>query len=230
MKIMTMEQFLKNPSGSYSASFARRDLIIANMEDRFAKLLSKKKNEFKLLAFRGNNKNEFVFYLKVPSEEIPNLYYDVVLQFIPTDMKCLSNPSLRNYALNVFSNSPNFHFTYAYWYNKDDIIIKQLKDKVSQTALTTEPVVKNAEGIYGFEKSVYFALLYLKYNNLDKKFTANSFIQETLSFNKIKPMVKSCNAKMIEYTAAKKKYQIDEKEKKKAAKKVIKKKNNKISF
>lgn len=230
MKIMTMDQFLKNPSGSYSASFARRDLIIANMEDRFAKLLSKKKDEFKVLVFRGNNKNEFCFYLKIPSEEVPNIYFDVVLQFIPTDMKCLSSPTLRNYGLNVFSNSPNFLYTYAYWYNKDEIIIKQLKDKISSVALNTEPVIKNAEGIYGFEKSVYFALLYLKYNNLDKKFTANSFVQENQSFNKIKPSIKSCNAKMIEYNTAKKKYKLEEKAKKKEASKTKNNKTNIISF
>lgn len=230
MKIMTMKQFLQNPSGSYSASFARRDLIIANLEDRFAKLMNKRKNDFKMIIFRGNNKNEIYFYFQIPSEDIPELFYDVVLQFIPVDMKCLSNQTINDYALNVFSNSPNFLYTYAYWYNKDDIIVKSLKDKVGKKALEEVPKIKNAEGIYGFEKSVYFALLYIKYNNLNQKFTINSFIQENQSITKIKPKIKTCSSKMFEYTTLKKKYNLEKQQEKKKMKDLNKKVNNKFSF
>ena len=55
MKVMTMKQFLQNPSGSYSASFARRDLIIANLEDRFAKLYQKRKISFSIFKYQVKN-------------------------------------------------------------------------------------------------------------------------------------------------------------------------------
>lgn len=204
MKIMTMKQFLQNPSGSYSASFARRDLIIANLEDRFFKLYKKRKNDFKLKIFRGTKKNEFFFYVQVPSEKYDNLVFDTMIQFIPINMNSLSANTIDNYAVKVFSNSLNFTFTYAYWYNQDDIIISQLKNKLSPKSITDKPVIKNNEGIYGFEKSIYFAMLYIKYNELNKKSNILKNIDNTMNINKIKSSIKSSNSKIIEYNLTKK--------------------------
>jgi len=204
MKNMNMKQFLQNPSGSYSASFARRDLIIANLEDRFIKLYNKRKNDFKCLVFRGTNKNEFFFYIQTPSEKYDKVNYDVVIQFIPTDMTCLSSTKIDNYSLKVFSNSLNFTFTYCYWYNQDGIIIDQLKDKLSKKALTDKPVVKNNEGIYGFEKSVYFALLYIKFSQLNVKNNLMKFMSNSMNINKLKKNIKNANSKIMEYNMAKK--------------------------
>lgn len=204
MKVMTMKQFLQNPSGSYSASFARRDLIIANLEDRFAKLYKNRKSDFKLIVFRGTNKNDFFFYIKVPSEKYDKLTYDVVIQFSPINMNALSATTIDNYSVKVFSNSLNFTFTYCYWYNQDDIIITQLKDKFSPKAMTDKPVVKNNEGIYGFEKSVYFAMLYIKYNELNKKSNILKALNNNMTITKLKPSIKSANSKIIEYNITKK--------------------------
>lgn len=217
MKLMTMKQFLQNPSGPQSASFARRDIIIQNLEERFAKLYAKRKKDFKVIIFRGSNKNDFVFYFKIPSEkeEYSDLVYDVVIKFMPVSIKAMSALTIDNYAVNVFSNSPNFFYTYAYWYNQDDIIVSELKSKLSKLSLEEKPEVKNPEGIYGFEKSVYFAFLYMKYNNLNYKQTINSFLQPNLSLTKIKPQIKSCTAKMIEYNNAKQKAKDAKKEERK---------------
>lgn len=224
MKIMTMDQYLKNPSGPYSSSFARRDLIIANLEDRFAKLLKERKKDFKVLIFRGPKPNEYYFYFRIPSEELKEVIYDVVIQFIPIDMNCLASKNINKYAINIFSNSLNFTFTYAYWYNQDDIIIKSLKDKVSKQALTQKPEIKNAEGIYGYEKSLYFALLYIKYNNLNQKYTINSFLSKDLTLNKVKPKIKNSNSKIMEYNMAKKKEKEEKREQRKKNKKEASKK------
>ena len=204
MKVMTMKQFLQNPSGSYSASFARRDLIIANLEDRFAKLYQKRKSDFKVKAFRGTNKNEFFFYVQVPSEKYDKIVYDVVIQFIPIDLNSLSSTTIDKYAVKVFSNSLNFTFTYCYWYNQDDIVITQLKNKCSPKALTEKPIVKNQEGIYGFDKSLYFAMLFIKYNELNKKANILKVLDNSMTINKLKSSIKSANSKIIEYNLTKK--------------------------
>jgi hypothetical protein len=204
MKLMTMKQFLQNPSGSYSASFARRDLIIANLEDRFYKLYKKRKSDFKVKIFRGTNKNDYFFYIQVPSEKYDKINYDVVIQFLPVDMNSLSSTTIDKYAIKVFSNSLNFTFTYCYWYNQDDIVVTQLKDKFSPKALKDKPVVKNNEGIYGFEKSCYFAMLYIKYNELNKKVNINKALDTTMTIQKLKPTIKSANSKIIEYNMTKK--------------------------
>lgn len=198
MKLMTMKQFLQNPSGSYSASFARRDLIISGLEGRFTQLYNKRKDDFKLKVFNGPN-NSFFFYIQTPSEKLDKLNYDVIIQFIPTSMNSLSSGTIDSYAVKVYSNSLNFTFSYAYWYNIDDIIIPQLKDKISAKALTDKPVVKNNEGIYGFEKSVYFALLYIKYCELNKKANIIKMIDKQMTISKLKPKIKSGNSKIMEY-------------------------------
>ena len=204
MKFMTMKQFLQNPSGSYSASFARRDLIIANLEDRFAKLFKTRRNDFKMKIFRGKQKNDFIFYIQVPSEKYNKLIYDVVIQFIPVDMNALSSTTIDRYAIKVFSNNLNFTFSYAYWWNQDDLLIPELKSKLSPKSLTDKPIIKNNEGIYGFDKSLYFAMLYIKYNELNKKTNINKSLDHNMNINKIKPMIKTSNSKIMEYNIIKK--------------------------
>lgn len=216
MKLMTMKQFLQNPSGSYSASFARRDLIIANLEDRFAKLYKNRRSDFKIKVFRGGSqKNDFFFWIQTPSEKYDKLVYDVVIQFIPTSVNSMSATTIDNYAVKVFSNSLNFTFTYAYWYNQDDIIIPQLKNKLSAKSLTDKPVIKNNEGIYGFEKSVYFAMLFIKYNELNKKANILKALDNNMTIQKLVPMVKSSTSKIMEYNITKKANGDEAKDKKK---------------
>lgn len=204
MKILTMKQFLQNPSGSYSASFARRDLIIANLEERFAKLYANRKNDFKVKMFRGTNKNEYFFYVQVPSEKYDKLVYDVVIQFIPVDLNTLSAQNIDNYAMKVYTNDPAFIYTYAYWFNQDGITITNLIDKYPPKSLSDKPVVKNQEGIYGYLKSLYWALLYIKYNELNKKVNINKNLDLSMTMTKLKPSIKSGNSKIIEYNLTKK--------------------------
>lgn len=158
-RIITMNDFLTNPTGKSSAGFARRDLIIANLGYRFDKLISKYPITTQIYQYE---KDSFLFKLRIPSEKYFNrLYYDVVLLFTPLIEK--SNAStINNYKMQMYSNSPNFMFTYAYVYNQDDNLVPFLKDKLNKKALTDEPKVKNPQFTYGFEKSVYFALLHLK--------------------------------------------------------------------
>lgn len=229
MKIMTIEQFLKNPSGFKSASFARRDIIIENLKSRFNKLYGEKQKEFSLKTFIKGK--DYILYFKIPSETVPELLFDVVLQFTP-----LSNAdaelTINHYSVQVFSNSPGFTFTYAYIYNKEGILIDFLRNKISSTAITTPPVIRNNEEIIGFEKSVYYALLYLKamgYTYKSNLRRTSQIIKET-SF--LIRNVKSSESKMLEYNNLKKKYKLlqqEEKAKKLKSKNEAIKKSNAIN-
>jgi hypothetical protein len=167
MADITMTRLLQNPTGPYSAYFARRDLTIRNLNERYMKLMQDKEKEFKLERFK--DKNDYYFYFKIPSETHENLHYDVVLQFKPIGAQSINDMTLNNYSVKLFSNSPNFVFTYAYVYNNDGILIDFLKEKISKKALTEPPNIKNPVHSYGFEKSVYFALLYIKNHRLNIK-------------------------------------------------------------
>jgi|GEM_PF-1799483 len=199
MKHITMTKLLQNPSGPYSAYFARRDLVIQNLTSRFQKLLTVHK-DFKHEIYR--DKDDFIFYFKIPSEKFETVLYDVVIKFTPHEESSIGDMTLNNYSVMLFSNSPNFIFTYAYMYNQDGIIIPELKDKINSKALTQEAVVKNPLNSYGFEKSVYFALLYIKSFRLNVKSNILSKAGKP-EWDKLYKAVKSSDLKLKEYNRLK---------------------------
>ena len=199
---MTINQFLKNPAGHGSAAGARRDIIIENLENRYHKLYKNAKRLFKMSVFTEDSNYFFIF--NIPSETYykEKLVYDVVIQLIPMG-SASRDLTLNRYAVKVFSNAPNFLFTYAYVYNKDDIIIDFLKDKVSELALTKPPEKRNPYQEYGFEKSVYFALLYIVGN----KHVTKALLKKNkdLNIKLIQNKIISCEEKLEEYNNIKNK-------------------------
>lgn len=222
MKIITMKNLLQNPSGTQSAYFARRDLIIANLEDRYYNLVKTKNINVDIYKDKG----DYFFHLKVPSEKFTeDLEYDVVLQFIPIGGST-GELTISNYAIKMFSNSPNFMFTYAYVFNNDGVLVDFTKKKLSEQCLKDEPKVKNPLHSYGFEKSVYFSLLYLKEKRLTYK---NSLaIAKKLDIKGILKKIDSSEDKLKEYKILDKKekderrkQKEEEKKKKEADKKKV---------
>jgi hypothetical protein len=199
MKTVTMNRLLQNPSGPYSAYFARRDLTIKNLNERYLQMLKDKK-EFKLEIFK--EKDDYYFYFKVPSEKYDKLFYDVVIKFTPVESQSNFDLTFNNYAVNLFSNSPNFMFTYAYVYNEDGILVDFLKDRISQQALNEPPNIKNPIQSYGFEKSVYFALLYIRHNRFHVKSSINHRTKP-LDRKKLHKAVDSSEDKLKQYNRAK---------------------------
>lgn len=215
MKIMTMQQFLQNPTGPYSALFSIRGPIIESLNNKFNKLMNERNKDFKLNIFK--NKEDYIFQFKIPSETYDPLVYDVVISFTALTKDMINDFTLNRYAIKLFSNSPNFTFTYAYVYNKDGILISFLKNKLGTIALTKPPKVKNPTETYGFEKSVYFALLYIKYNKYYNKNKINGLL---ISYNKDKMIreIKSSEDKLKDYNIAKAKDIQMKKENKKKSK------------
>lgn len=193
MKIITMKNLLQNPSGTQSSYFARRDLIISNLEDRYLSLIKTKNINVDIYKDKG----DIFFRLIVPSEKFTeNLTYDVILQFIPVG-GATGEMTINNYAIKMFSNSPNFMFTYAYVFNKDGVLVDFTKSKLSKQCLTDEPKVKNPLQSYGFEKSVYFSLLYLKEKRLlYKSSIANA---KSLKVKELLKDIKTSEDKLKEY-------------------------------
>jgi hypothetical protein len=208
-RLITMKEFLKNPVSSGSASVARRDQIRFNMEHRFNVLYRAAKGQFEAKIYPI--KDNVYFHIKVPSEEFypEKLRYDVVIRFIPPN-KDSKELGLDKYYMNVFSNAMNFSFTYAYVFNKLGLMIPWLKPKLPKRVFTDAPVIRNPEEALGFEKSIYFALLYLQLNHnklfKDKNIKKNIFSKEDL-FNSIPSM----NAKKKDYDAKRKQFKAHKK-------------------
>jgi len=210
LKKMTAQQFLKNPTGKGSATVARRDRIKKDMRDRFDSLYKKSKKNFKVRVTKY--KDNYYFIFKIPSEFYysEGLYYDVVIEFIPPQESSKRLSSLDTYHIRFYSNSPNFMFTYAYIYNKDGLLIPWLKSKVSNKALKEPPAVRNPREEYGFEKSVYFALLYMQTN--PRSMRKSDVVHTSMGLREIARSVATSNDKLTQYGRIKKKY--DDKEKK----------------
>lgn len=167
--LLTMGQFLINPTGKHSANVARRDRIRADLTSRFRKLYRERKKGFVLSLFKYPKDKTIVAWFKIPSEELnkSSLTYDVLLEFqYPPSSKELPHSvtynNLKYLNMKVFSNSPNFTFTYAYVFNKEDFVIDWMKSRMSQRSLNEEPVKRNPDQGFGFEKSIYFSILFFQ--------------------------------------------------------------------
>lgn len=196
---LTIKDLLQNPTGRSSAYMATRSVIINELENRYIKLMQKhKKLEFKIY----KNKDEYLFYFKVPSETLDTLIYDVFISFIPEDDEIKKDRTINRYKIKLFSNSPNFTFTYTYVLNQNNIIVPQLLTKCAEKALKEEPKVKNPVGSYGFEKSCYFACLFMK----DIGLTNKTLIEQnaiTFDEKKVLSKIKSQDDKLKEYSLIK---------------------------
>ena len=169
MVLLTMQSFLINPTGKHSANIARRDRIRADLTARFQKLYREQRKNFSVTFFRLPKDQKVVCRITVPSEELNkvNFTYDTMVEFtyppsaqgLPTSVNF---DSLKHMSIRVFSNSPGFTFTYAYVFNQEDLIIDWMKPRLSRRSLTEAPDKRNPDYTLGFEKSLYFSMLYLQ--------------------------------------------------------------------
>ncbi len=191
MANLTMGQFLINPTGKHSANVARRDRIRADLTSRFHKLYRERKKGFVLSLFKYPKDKTIVAWFKIPSEELnkSSLTYDVLLEFqYPPSAKELPHSitynNLKYLNMKVFSNSPNFTFTYAYVFNKEGFVIDWMKSRMSQRSLNEEPVKRNPDQGFGFEKSIYFSILFFQeYCIKHPKLFMNEMSQSKLASN-----------------------------------------------
>lgn len=213
MSTITMKQFLVNPTGKGSASVARRDFIRRDLESRYNRLFKNGKLAFSVNPYLETRTKDIYIHFKVPSEDYyeQGLFYDVLIRFYLEKGKSETTP-IELYNIQVFSNSPNFLFTYAYIFNKDDLIIPWLKPKLPPRALTDEPLTRNPDMAYGFEKSVYYSLLYLKEHY--ELLTWNNLTKRTFNREAVRRDVKTSYQKLEENKVAKKAFTQAEREKK----------------
>jgi hypothetical protein len=192
---LTLHSLLTNPTGKHTAYMASRARIIEDLEVRYAKMINKhKKFDFKVY----KDGRSYVFVFSIPSETHDDFLYDVAIMFTPEEKDYEKDRTLNRYSLKLFSNSPNFTFSYTYALNKWGIIVPFLKSKCSSKALSDAPKVRNPVEVYGFEKSCYFACMFIKQAGLTNKFDLDSNL---FIFNKgkILKMVATQEDKLKQY-------------------------------
>lgn len=173
MTKITFEDYIKNPTGSRSRLVGEKDIAQQVYNNKYNNMLLRCAGNINYLLFKekapSKDNTRFVIYIQMPSESTEKLYYDVAIEFTADDDVKRRINKLDGYYVRFFSNDPNFIYTYAYAFNKADLIIPELLPKISKKALTEPPKITNPNELAGYVKSFYFAYLMMRNKGLFNK-------------------------------------------------------------
>ena len=168
MDYITFPGYIKNPSGSRAMMVGEKNLAQQLYTDKYNKMMLRVNGKIDYLLYKKDN-DRFIIYMKIPSESTETLFYDVVVEFFTKDITQKSLNKLDGYNIRMFSNDPNFIFTFAYVFYERGLIIPELKKKISKVALKTNPAKSNPNKVVGYVKSLYFAYLFMQSHGLFNK-------------------------------------------------------------
>lgn len=168
---MTFNQYIQNPLGKENAVFSNRNMYKELYINKLDKLLVREagKTTYKIYMDKGSNK--YYVYFKIPSETLKDFYYDIVIEFYSENKASLLSRSLTDYKVKFYSNDPSFVFTFAFAFNKQNLIVDDLKSKLPSKCLKERAVEKNPKSLVGYVKTIYFAYLLMNRYNLFNKIT-----------------------------------------------------------
>jgi len=181
---MNFDKYIDNPSGGASV-ITNRGMYKSLYKSKFDKVLVRENGKIDWQVFYTNDSNDsYYIYIKVPSEVISNFYYDVVIRLFTTENKKKSNVSLREYAVQFYSNDPAFYYTFVHAFRKHNLFIKDLESKMSSRALKDVAKERNPKDDIWYVKSLYFAYLTMeKYNLFNRNILKNhgkKYVKRTL--------------------------------------------------
>lgn len=156
---MTFEEYINNPTQS-RAFVNMREMNRITYTAKFNIMMVKENGKFDYHLY--TLKDKFFIYIKIPSETVPDFYYDVVIEFFPSKKGFDEFRTLDKYQVRFFSNDPSFVYTFAYAFNKNNMFISELSAKMGKIPLSTKPKETNPKLEIGHVKSLYIAYLYIK--------------------------------------------------------------------
>ena len=177
---MTFQQYIDNPLGKRNAVFSQRDMFKQLYTQKFDAILLREAGKIKYTLYWDKGKDQFYAHVKIPSEVVPRFYYDVVIKFATADNGLRVGNTLNDYDVQFFSNDPAFVFTYERVFHKLGMFVEECKPRASKLALRKDPKETNPYEVPGYVKSIYFAYLFMKRNNL---FSKALYRQLGVSFN-----------------------------------------------
>lgn len=152
---MTLNEYIDNPYRSSAVSVQARDAMKQSYADKLDKLfLREGRDTFQTKYFKS--KSSWFFYISIPSETVMNFKYDVLIEFKDAE----KSNTLYDCEVKFFCNDPSFMYN-AYTYNKNNLLITNLKSKLPKEALTIKPT-RNPNYIVPYNKQIYFAYLLSK--------------------------------------------------------------------
>lgn len=184
MEIFNLINYSSNPSGKGSA-------IIANQKDlkeKYQNTLTNLENDIKIKWYKLKN-STLICHILLPSTSIENIKYDILFSFKVDNLDSLNAKTLNYIPMQVFSNCPSFTYTYAYTFNKNNLLIPWLKNKIPTKVLSKNSQVRNKYNIISYEKSLYLSTLFL----LDGRTNLSIIKQIAIPINDVKQLTTSIN-------------------------------------
>lgn len=163
------DKYIDNPAGKGSV-VTNRSMYKKMYKDKFDKVLVREQGKIEYTLYTSNDKfDSHYVYLKIPSEVVPEFYYDVVIQFYTDNNAFKNESSLRRYYVKFYSNDPAFVYTFAHAFAKNKLFIEDLAPKMSKEALQNVARTKNPKDNVWYVKSLFFAYLAIEKYNLFSK-------------------------------------------------------------
>lgn len=150
---MNFRDYMEHPMGKGASTGSRiqRDELIK----QYNWFIQDHKINHKLVK-KGNR---FFAMIQIESRKVRGFFFDNILEFSNVNSS-QSMLSIDN-EMRVYTNSPSFNFTYAYVFNKNKMIIPELKNKYSKLAIKDEPEIRNSYNIISYDRVLFFSILYI---------------------------------------------------------------------
>ena len=163
---ITFNRYMDNPSTSTSV-YTTRSMYKNMYQQKFDALMVRTNGQilYKLYNCADAHDTHYV-HIKIPSEQLPNLFYDVVVKLYTDKNELKDNATFREHYVKFFSNDHAFVYTFAHAFNKHGLFITELKDKMSKRALTDKAEIHNPKDDIWYVKSLVFAYYVMHRNNL----------------------------------------------------------------
>ena len=174
--------------------------------------------DIKLYSIKSGD--NYVVHIMVPSEKNDEfekpVFYDVVIEFYPTNKEIKEEMTVKNYGVKVFSNSISWMFDFTYVFNKTNNIPEFIpKSYCSKTALKQRAKKTNPYGIYGIERVVFIALYHLEMVTGYRKNRIDSLLMPNMNTNGLVKMLMSQEQKFEQLNLEEKKLRLKKQKNKK---------------
>lgn len=200
MALPVLFRFIDNPSYWDHRQYGHFWMEQMNYEDRWKAFRSQYNNLS--IDYYIESDSSYYVVMKIPSNARGNTY-DVVIHFLTDSTVTMTDHSLRNYNIQIFSNNPVFGFHFGYANYKAGLIIPFLAKKLGSEILKTPASKYNPRNGVGFDHSFYFAGKYLldSARLLNKEYIKDKALP--FSEKAIYETVRSFNETMADYQANK---------------------------
>lgn len=157
------------PKGSSALSAEVREAIIGRYKNKLEKVIVREMNKFDYRLYHDKMNDIYVCHLKVPSEVVPKLRYDVVIKFFTNVDSAKKSNNLNKYYVQFFSNDPAYNFTFCNVHIEHGLYYTDLYSKSCKKAIKEKPDIKNPKSALGYVKSLVFAYFIMRNKSLFDK-------------------------------------------------------------